>query len=115
MMKAAIPAAEPRSSYVSRTPARARSAACASGSTGMSGGSCATRVITSSGYTATSASAVVGDHGAVREMRRQRSEAAGIHWLADHDQRWVSIGGRQRAVDVVDEVDIGSLEHLRSH
>src|SRR5919106_3714025 len=57
-MKAAIPAPDPLASYVSRTAARARSAAAASGSTGMSGGSWATRVVTSSGWAATSASAV---------------------------------------------------------
>jgi hypothetical protein len=39
-------------------PARARSAAAASGSTGMMGGSWATRVVTSSGCAATRASAV---------------------------------------------------------
>ena len=64
---------------------------------------------------AAEAARVVGDHGAVREMRRQRAEAAGVHWLADHEQRWASIGGRQRTMDVVDEVGFGSLEHLRSH
>ncbi len=57
-MKAAMPAPHPLPSYASRTPARARSAARASGSTGMSGGSCATSVVTSSGCAATRASAV---------------------------------------------------------
>jgi hypothetical protein len=46
-MNAAIPAFDPLASYASRTPPRARSAAPASGSTGMSGGSCAASVTTS--------------------------------------------------------------------
>jgi len=50
---------------------------------------------------------VVGDHGAVREVRRQRAEAAGVHRLADHEQRWASIGGRERTMNVVDEVNFG--------
>ena len=53
-----MPAPEPLASYASRMPARARSAAAASGSTGISGGSWATSVVTSSGWAATSASAV---------------------------------------------------------
>ena len=57
-MNAAMPAPDPLASYTSRTPARARSAASASGSTGMSGGSWATRVTTSPGWAATRASAV---------------------------------------------------------
>jgi hypothetical protein len=57
-IKAAMPAPLPPASYASRKPARARSAASASGSTEMSGGSWATRVVTSSGCAATSASAV---------------------------------------------------------
>ena len=52
-----MPAPHPLASYTSRMPARARSAASASGSTGISGGSCATSVTTSSGWAATSASA----------------------------------------------------------
>jgi len=35
---------------------------------------------------------VVGDHGSLREMRRQRIEAAGGHGLADHEQRWAPVG-----------------------
>ena len=57
-MKAAMPAPRPPAWYASRTAPMARSAASASGITGMSGGSWATSVRTSSGYAATSASAV---------------------------------------------------------
>jgi len=56
---------------------------------------------------------VVGDHGAVGEVRRQRSEAAGVHGLADHEQRWASVGRRQRAVYVVGDVDLGGFKHVR--
>ena len=42
---------------------------------------------------AADAARVIGDHGAVREVRRQRSEAAGVHGLGDHEQRWSSVGG----------------------
>src|SRR5215467_5096272 len=28
---------------------------------------------------------VIGDHGAVGEVRRQRTEAAGVHGLGDHE------------------------------
>ncbi|SCD78715.1 hypothetical protein GA0115253_101778 [Streptomyces sp. Termitarium-T10T-6] len=55
---AAIPAPHPRFSYASRTPARARTAAGPSGVIVMSGGSCATRVVTSPGWRATRARAV---------------------------------------------------------
>src|SRR5207247_5249943 len=37
---------------------------------------------------ATKAARVIGDHGPVREVRRQRLEAAGGHRLADPGQRW---------------------------
>ena len=157
-MKAAMPAPDPFASYTSWKPARARSAAAASGSTGISGGSCATSVTTSPGWAATSASAVtappllansstgpapsasitactssgldggrvvgpavvaraaaeaarvVGDDGAVREMRRQRAEAARVHRLADHQQRRAAVRGGQRAADVVDDLGAGCLE-----
>ena len=38
------------------------------------------------------AARVIGDHGPVREVRRQRGEAAGLHRLTDHEQRWASLG-----------------------
>ena len=57
-MNAAMPAPQPLAWYASRTPAWARRAASASGSTAISGGSWATRVVTSPGWAATSASAV---------------------------------------------------------
>src|SRR5712691_6882735 len=161
-MKAAIPAPDPLASYASRTPVRARSAACASGSTGIRGGSCATRHVTSLGYAATSASAVtappllanistgptprahdgvhivcldggsvdylaifadaaaeaarvIGDHGAIGEVRRQRTEAAGVHGLGDHEQWWASSSGGQRAVDVVDDVGLDGFKLVCRH
>jgi hypothetical protein len=57
-MKAAMPAPDPFAMYTSRKPAWARAAASASGSRGMIGGSCATRVAMSPGWAVTSASAV---------------------------------------------------------
>jgi hypothetical protein len=42
---------------------------------------------------AAEAARVIGDHGAVGEVRRQCAEAAGVHRLTDHDQRWASVGG----------------------
>jgi hypothetical protein len=56
---------------------------------------------------------VIGDHGAVGEVRRQYGEAAGVHGLADHEQRWPSVGGGQRAVDVLGEVYHGGFKHER--
>ena len=62
---------------------------------------------------AAEASWVIGDHGAVGEERRQRTEAAGVHGLADHEQWWPSVGGGQRAVDVVGDVYLGGFKHER--
>ena len=62
---------------------------------------------------AAEAARVVGDDGAVGEVRRQRAEAAGVHRLADHEQRRASVGGGQRAVDVVGDVDLGGFKHVR--
>ena len=126
----------------------------------MSGGSCATRVLTSAGWAATSASAVtappllanistgpapsalddgvhvvrldrgrmvdpavlagaaaeaarvIPDHGAVGEMRRQGGEATGVHGLTDHEQRWPSVGGGQRPIHVIGDVDLGGFKHV---
>jgi hypothetical protein len=58
---------------------------------------------------------VIGDHGTVREVRRQRVEAAGGHRLADHEQRWASVDGGQRATDVVGDLGLGGFEHVRCH
>src|SRR5205807_10390227 len=33
--------------------------------------------------------------------------------LADHEQRWASVGGGQRATDVVDDVGLWGFEHVR--
>jgi hypothetical protein len=62
---------------------------------------------------AAEAARVIGDHGAVGEVRSQRTEAAGVHRLADHEQRWASVSGGQRAVDVVDDIDLGGFKHVR--
>jgi hypothetical protein len=62
---------------------------------------------------AAEAARVIGDHGAVREVRSHRTEAAGVHRLADHEQRWASVRGGQRAVDIVGDVDLGGLKHVR--
>ena len=64
---------------------------------------------------AAEAARVIGDHGAVREVRRQRGEAAGVHGLADHQQRWASVGGRQWAVDVIGDIGLGRFKDLHRH
>ncbi len=64
---------------------------------------------------AAEAARVIGDHGPVREMRRQRVEAAGVHRLTDHEQRWAYVGGGQRATDVIGDVCPGGFEHVRCH
>jgi hypothetical protein len=56
---------------------------------------------------------VIRDHRAVREIRRQRGEAGRLHRLADHEQRWASLGGRQRATHVVDELGRGNPQDVR--
>ena len=61
---------------------------------------------------AAEAARVIGDHGAVGEVRRQRVEAAGGHGLADHEQRRASVGGGQRAVDVIGDVGVGGFESV---
>ena len=61
---------------------------------------------------ATEAARVIGDHGAIREMRGQGGEAAGLHGLSDHEQRRASVGAGWRSVDVVGDVDLGRLEHV---
>ena len=64
---------------------------------------------------AAEAARVIGDHGAVGEVRRQRAEAAGVHRLPDHEQRGASVGGGQRALDVVDDVGLAGIEGVRIH
>src|SRR5439155_11024567 len=64
---------------------------------------------------AAEAARVIGDHGAVGEVRRQRTEAAGVHGLGDHEQRWTSVGGGQRAADVIDDVGFGGYKLVRLH
>src|SRR5690606_35367679 len=64
---------------------------------------------------AAQAARVVGDHGAVGEVGRKRAEALCRHGLTDHEQRGAPVSGRQRATDVVDEVDLGCLESVCSH
>ncbi len=63
---------------------------------------------------AAEAARVIGDHGPVREVRCQRGEAAGVHRLADHEQRWASVGGGQRATDVVGNVGPVGFERVHS-
>jgi hypothetical protein len=62
---------------------------------------------------AAEAARVIRDHGPVREVRRQRVEAAGVHRLTDHEQRWASVGGGQRATDIVGNLGPGGFEHVR--
>src|SRR5207248_987907 len=64
---------------------------------------------------AAEAARVVGDHGAVGKVRRQRAEPAGVHGLADHEQRWTFVSRGQRAVDVIDDVGLGGYELVRLH
>ena len=59
---------------------------------------------------AAEAARVIGDHGAVGEVRRQRAEAAGGHGLTDHEQWWASVRGGQRAVDVIGDVGLVGLK-----
>jgi hypothetical protein len=59
------------------------------------------------------AARVIGDHGAVGEVRRQRGEARGVHGLTDHQQRRASVGGGQRAADVVGDLGVGVIEDVR--
>jgi hypothetical protein len=59
---------------------------------------------------AAQAARVIRDHRSVRKMGRERGEPLGGHRLTDHDQRRSSVGGGQRAVDVVDDVGFGGLE-----
>src|SRR5207248_1626139 len=61
------------------------------------------------------AAGVIGDHGAVGEVRRQRAESAGVHGLGDHEQRWTSVGGGQWAADVIDDVGLGGCKLVRLH
>ena len=61
---------------------------------------------------AAEAARVIPDHGAVGEVRRQRGEATGVHGLTDHEQRWASVGGGQRPVDVIGDVGLGGLKHV---
>src|SRR5829696_8477733 len=39
--------------------------------------------------------------------------AAGVHRLTDHEERWASVGGVQRATDVVGDLGPGGFEHVR--
>jgi hypothetical protein len=64
---------------------------------------------------AAEAARVIGHHGPVREVRRQRVEAAGVHRLGDHEQRWASVDGGQRATDVIGDLGLGGFEHVRRH
>src|SRR3712207_7174131 len=59
------------------------------------------------------AARVVCHHRAVGEVRRQRGEAARLHWLADHEKRWAAVGGRQGAVDVIGDVGPGDRKSTR--
>ena len=59
---------------------------------------------------AAEAARVIGDHGAVGEVRGQRAKAAGGHGLTDHEQRWTSVGGGQRAVNVIGDVGPGRFK-----
>jgi hypothetical protein len=63
-------------------------------------------------HAAAEAARVVGDHGPVREVRRQRGEAGGVHRLADQEQGRASVGGRQRAADVVGNGRPGGVERV---
>jgi hypothetical protein len=51
---------------------------------------------------------VVGDHRAIREVRRQRREAGGVHRLPDHEQRGPAVRRRQRAAHVIDDLGVRS-------
>ena len=64
---------------------------------------------------AAQATRVIGDHGAVGEVLRQRGEAAGVHGLADHEQRWAPVGGGQRAADIVSDTGPGGFQHVCRH
>src|ERR1039457_2497655 len=52
-------------------------------------------------HAATETARVMGDHGAVGEVRCQRAKTAGVHRLPEHEHRWTTVGGGQRALDVV--------------
>ena len=55
---------------------------------------------------------VIGDHGAVGEVRCQRGEAGGGHGLPDHEQRRASAGSGQWAVDVVGDIGLGGFKDV---
>src|SRR5207249_1290299 len=64
---------------------------------------------------AAEAARVTRDDRAIREVRRQRAEAAGVHRLRDHEQRRASVRGGQRAMDVIDDVGPGGYKLVRRH
>src|SRR5579884_1837785 len=61
---------------------------------------------------------VIRHHRAIWKVGGERAEPAGIHGLADHEERWTSVGGRQWPLYVEDDVGFigpkGTGLHSRS-
>ena len=62
---------------------------------------------------ATQAAGVVGDDGAVGEVRRECAEAAGVHGMTDQHQRRKPSRRGKGTANVVDESSLGRLEAER--